>query len=357
MTTPTRFGIPAATAEEQLQKSWPPYAGVQPLPAGQGGRATAARLGIKDGPTLQFPVIGDSGGIADPNPQKHVAAALAAVSPAPAFVYSVGDIVYFNGDAAQYVPQFYEPYAHVVAPFVGIPGNHDGDTTDDKTRKPLDTFMANFCAVSAGLPPGDPHNEYGRDTQVQPWCDWTLDSAAVTIIGLYSNVPSGGHFEAVQMSWLAAELAAADPAKPVIVTLHHPPYSIDAHHGGSAKMGAALDIAFEASKRCADLVISGHVHDYQRFTRSYWNRQIPYIVIGNSGYHNLHKFAPGATPGHPVKPSDTTVVYEAGDDANWGFLLLTASAAGIGGEYVRVSLAGTVTRGVDRFTVAHGAVS
>lgn len=356
MTAPARFGIPASTAQEQLQKSWPPYAGVQPLPAGQGGRATAAALGIKDGPVLQLSVIGDHGGISDPNPQKNVAAALAALTPASAFVYSVGDIVYFNGDAAQYAPQFYEPYAHVVAPFVGIPGNHDGDTTDDKNRKPLDTFMANFCASSAGLPAADPHDEYGRDTQVQPWCDWTLDTGAVTIIGLYSNVPSGGHLEPVQTSWLAAELAAADPAKPVIVTLHHPPYSIDAHHGGSAKMGAALDSAFEASKRCADLVISGHVHDYQRFTRTFSNRQIPYVVIGNSGYHNLHGFAPGVTPGQPVKPSDPTVVYEAGDDQNWGFLLLVASAHGIGGEYVRVAHDGTVTRDVDHFAVSSGAV-
>jgi hypothetical protein len=52
----------------------------------------------------------------------------------------------FNADAPEWHPQFYEAYAHLAVPFLGIPGNHDGDTTDDPARKPLDTWMANFCA-------------------------------------------------------------------------------------------------------------------------------------------------------------------------------------------------------------------
>jgi membrane-associated phospholipid phosphatase len=50
----------------------------------------------------------------------------------------------------------------------------------------------------------------------------------VTIVGLYTNVPSGGHLEQTQIDWLTGELRDADPKLPLIVCLHHPPYSVDA---------------------------------------------------------------------------------------------------------------------------------
>ena len=326
-----RVGIVPTTAVEQLQKSFPPTAAAQPLPAGQGGRARAADLGVKESEPLTLFVVGDHGGIKDPNPQNAVTLAMEAQDP-PAFVYSVGDVVYFNADQAEWHPQFYEAYAHLPVPFLSIPGNHDGDTTDVPGRAPLDTWMANFCAAKPALPPGN--EEYGRDVQTQPYCDWTLQCAAVTIVGLYSNVPSGGHLEQSQVDWLTGELTDADPKLPLIVTLHHPPYSVDAHHGGSQKMGSALDSAFQASGRLPQLVVSGHVHDYQRFTRSNLAQAIPYVVIGNSGYHNLHRLAPGAKPGEQLAPG---VTFDYGDDSEYGFLKLTVAAGQISGEYVGVT--------------------
>ena len=325
-------GIKPTTAAKQIQKSWPAKVPTQPLPSGQGGRAKAADLGVRETQPLTFFVVGDHGGIKDPTPQNAVTLAMEAADKPPAFVYSVGDVVYFNADQGEWHPQFYEAYAHLPVPFLSIPGNHDGDTTDDPNRTPLDTWMANFCATKPALPAGS--EEYGRDVQTQPYCDWTLQCEAVTIIGLYSNVPSGGNLEQSQVDWLTGELTDADPKLPLIVTLHHPPYSVDAHHGGSQKMGDALDSAFKASKRLPQLVISGHVHDYQRFTRSDLAQPIPYVVIGNSGYHNLHRLAPGSNPGEQIVPG---VTFEYGDDAEYGFLKLTIGAGKIHGEYVGVT--------------------
>jgi hypothetical protein len=344
-----RVGIAPATAGEQLQRSFPPDVPVQPLPDGNPGRAKASDLGVKENPPLTFFVVGDHGGIKDPNPQNAVTFAMEA-QPAPAFVYSVGDVVYFNADPPEWHPQFYEAYAHLAVPFLSIPGNHDGDTTDDPARKPLDTWMANFCAAEPALPPGN--EEYGRDVQTQPYCDWTLQCEAATIVGLYTNVPSGGHLEQAQVDWLTGELRDANPALPLIVTLHHPPYSVDAHHGGSQKMGDALDSAFETSGRLPDLVISGHVHDYQRFTRSDLAQPVPYLVIGNSGYHNLHLLAAGSAPGEQIAPG---VTFEFGDDKEFGFLKLTVDGATISGEYFGVTPGTTanappqVTPGKDTF--------
>lgn len=328
-------GIVERSAAEMLQNDRHPTfgPGVQPLPNGQPGRAKPSDVGIEDKASLTFAVVGDSGGINDPSRQAAVARALAGEK--IDFVYHVGDVVYFNGDAAQYGPQFYEPYAHVVAPFVGIPGNHDGDTTDDPSRQPLDTFMANFCAHAAALPSG--LEEYGRDVQTQPWCDWTLELQGATIVGLYSNVPSGGHLYPSQVQWLQSEVAAASRAIPLVVALHHPPYSVDAHHGGSKAMGSALDAAFSAARRFPELVLSGHVHDYQRFTRTSAGVGTSYVVLGNSGYHNLHRLAPGAQAGTELAPG---VTFEDGDDSSFGYLLVTTTQAGLGCSYRRLDSLG-----------------
>jgi hypothetical protein len=337
------------TALEQLQHERFPPEGVQPLPAGQGGRASGADVGIQDASPITFLVIGDHGGILDPDPQNAVSNAMQARAPRdphPAFLYSVGDIVYFYGDQSKYLPQFYEAYAHLQLPIVGIPGNHDGDTGDDPTRTPLDAFMANFCAPEPRLPVGN--EEYNRDVETQPYCDWTLALSAVTIIGLYSNVPSGGHLEAVQTSWLASELAAAPTDRPLIVAIHHPPYSVDAMHGGSKLIGDALDAAFAASDRTPDLVLNGHVHNYQRFTRTLNGKSLPYIVIGNGGYHNLHHLAKDAT--HGLQVSDD-VVFEFGDATHWGFLELTIQGDAITGTYTAVTKDGQTTPSADAFTI------
>jgi hypothetical protein len=343
------FGLPpAVTAAEQLIKHYPPGK-VQPLPPGSPAQMSPGQLGVIDSNPITFFVIGDHGGVMAPGPQNAVSYALQEVTDVkPAFVYSVGDIVYFHGEASQYQPQFYEPYAHVNLPIVGIPGNHDGDVAQDDAgnptgRQPLDTFLANFCTATPQAPPADPELEFGRHTQTLPWCDWTLALEAVTIIGLYSNVPSGGHFETTQTDWMAAELKAAPSDRPLILTFHHPPLSVDAMHGGSKKMVDAVTQACATANRYPDVILTGHVHDYQRFSWDLAGHTITTIVQGNSGYHNLHKLAADAKPGLDL---GNGVTFEYGDDAGYGFLTLTVSGAKVSGTYTGV-VPGTMPDGSD----------
>jgi acid phosphatase type 7 len=335
-----RLGIEDRPAREQLQKSFP-RVGVQPLPQPyRPGRIKAADIGITDpGETLSFFLLGDVGGVKTPGPQNAVSVAMEQRQEEAAFALIVGDVVYFNGQEwgevegrqTGYMDQFYEAYAKLVRPIIAFPGNHDGDPEPNDSS--LSGFMANFCDAQPGTPPDDPQLEFGRHTQTLPYCEWTLELDAVTIIAVYTNVPSGGHLEAEQVQRLTKELEDADPGKPVIVGLHHPPYSIDSHHGGSQHMGDALDQAFADSKRVPDMVISGHVHDYQRFTRTIGGKQVPYIVSGNGGYHNLHQLARGAAPGDELSEG---VVFEFGDASQYGFLKLTVSGGTISGEYIGV---------------------
>ena len=132
-----RFGIEPATALEQAQKDQTTGAAepFQPLPAPTGAApyhlALSAVTPKLSATQRTFHVIGDHGGVSDPNPQAEVAKAmvadLEAQAPPPEFCYSVGDVVYFNGLSTDYVEQFYEPYQYYDAPIFAIPGNHDGD--------------------------------------------------------------------------------------------------------------------------------------------------------------------------------------------------------------------------------------
>jgi hypothetical protein len=330
-----RYGIPLRSAREQLQRDDRlDSERFYPLPAPTGAPPYALELSSLVEPlpeVLAFHVIGDHGGVRDPNPQLLVAAALQADnkrSPV-AFCYSLGDIVYFNGAECEYPSQFYEPYAHYPVPILAIPGNHDGDPLPGETS--LAGFVANFCSVRPELPRGA--EEFGRETMTLPNCYWTLEAPALRIIGLYSNVPSGGEIDASQREWFTSELARAPKDAALIVALHHPPYSVDAHHGGSARMGALLDKAFEEAGRYPDLVLAGHVHNYQRFTRVLEGHAIAYIVCGNGGYHHLHPLAHDAEPGSEIVPG---LRYEAGDAHHWGFLRLELTAQALTGTYTAV---------------------
>jgi hypothetical protein len=349
------FGIPPATAAEQLQKDHSEIVAaqrVEPLPAPTGAppfRVASSALEIPAGAEGErvFHVIGDTGGVKDPNPQLAVASALATdlrSYPDVAFAYHVGDVVYFTGSEGEYPAQFYEPYAHYNRAIVGIPGNHDGEV--EGSEPSLAGFVTNFCAVSPALPPAAAEDQ--RDTMTLPNCYWTLEDELVTIVGLYSNVPSGGVIEPDQEAWLREELRAASSEVPLIVALHHPPYSADAHHGGSKKMGALLDRTFTTAERWPELVLAGHVHNYQRFNRvTSSGKAIAYIVCGAGGYHNLHAMASDAVEGMDLGGGLTLASFCADD---WGFLRLHVTASEIEGEYVAVDREGVV-HGADSFRV------
>lgn len=279
-----------------------------------------------------FHVTGDTGGVKAPNPQKLVARCmvhdLEEGNPTPAFFYHLGDVVYFFGEAEKYYDQFYEPYSHCNAPIFAIPGNHDGDlsqTMENNGVPSLQAFMNNFCQRI-------PHHtrealDEPRVGMTQPNVYWTLKTPLVTIIGLYTNVPEGGRLDDAQITWLQNELTSMKGQGPLIVAMHHPIYSFEKIHSGSVYLGTILDKAIEVSGRVPDLVLAGHVHNYQRFTRHYklegTTYEIPYIVAGAGGYHNLHRL-PADIRGVRL-PSPTQkegVRFEKFCDDQFGFLRL-----------------------------------
>lgn len=311
---------------------------------------------------MRFHMFGDCGGVKYPVPQQIVADVIARdfdSSPHPAFLYLLGDVIYYNGQATDYYDQFYEPYQHYPAPIVAVPGNHDGDALNPAVEPSLSAFVANFCS------PTPAHSPDARDvrrlTMIQPNVYWTFLTPVLTLIGVYSNVPEGGEVAPDQAQWLAGELKDAPTDRPVAVCLHHPIYSADGFHGGSQRMGHVIDTAAAAAGRGPDLVFTGHVHNYQRFTRTVNGRAIPYVIAGAGGYWHLHamaRAADGSSLNPPWTDPATGVVLESCCDDRHGYLRVDATPTSMTGTYLSVprpqeSWTNGPVSVVDTFTISY----
>jgi hypothetical protein len=240
----------------------------------------------------------------------------------PAFFFHLGDVIYNFGEAQYYYDQFYEPFRAYDRPIFAIPGNHDGMVFGQGSSAPqvptLDAFLTNFCAPAPG--PSPDAGGLVRSVMTQPGVYFTLDAPFVSIIGLYSNVldgpgiisSQGGHFPIVddQLDFLKSELARLKPdrqslKRAIIVVVHHPLLSADAKHGGSTGIMKDLDACCKAAGLWPDVVLSGHAHLYQRFTRTVGNgQQTPYIVAGSGGFAAT---TPKHLPPAPITVGDHTL--------------------------------------------------
>lgn len=348
---PTRTATPAglqvnvthARQPNQPPQLLPAPTGKQPYHLSLDSVLTSAQMqAIRDAQRMTFHVVGDTGGVKSPEAQQIVANHMASdcdnpdISARPAFFYHLGDVIYYYGEASQYYSQFYEPYQHYPAPILAIPGNHDGDVNNPSVPS-LAAFVENFCASSPRLT--KEAGDVSRDAMIEPNVYWTFDTPFVTFVGLYTNVPEGGWLDNKQITWLASELTDAPTDKALIVALHHPIYSLDVMHSGSQYMAGILENAITQTGRWPDMVLTGHVHNYQRFTRQVAGRAIPYIVAGAGGYWHLHAMAKDAqnqalpTP-YPVASTDVTL--ESYCANRHGYLLMEATPTTLKGSYYTV---------------------
>jgi Calcineurin-like phosphoesterase len=288
----------------------------------------------------------------------------------PAFFYHLGDVVYDFGESNYYYDQFYEPFRNYPAPIFAIPGNHDsfiipGTKAEDA---PLVTFSRNFCATSPQIT--KEAASLHRTAMTQPGVYFTLDAPFVRIIGLFSNAledpgvlsSQKGHYKNVpdyQLDFLRAQLERIKKDKyagAVVLALHHPPFTYSPPKGASTQVGShsgSPAMLYDIDTICKETgvyphaVLSGHQHNYQRYTRSlHFGGQdidVPFIVCGSGGHHinamvqGLHG-VPAQRPryGTSVKYLDSgkvvtsrDLILENYDDTrtHYGYLRVTVTAA------------------------------
>ena len=261
---------------------------------------------IEDGGQFRFHALGDSG-VNHATEAERIAERMAtdydpdAGHNNPAFLFHLGDVVYGPGKDDHYGERFYRPYMKYPGKIVAIPGNHDGEIKSAADNPSLKAFRANFCAPAAVIPPQALANAIYRKTMTQPGVYWMLEAPFARVLALYTNIAEGpgflegrndqGHEDRSQIAWLTARLtdiaaARKTDSKALVIVTHHPPFS-QGSHSGSGAMLQTIDDACRAADTWPHVVLSGHAHNYQRYTRRVRidgrPAEIPCIVAGTGG--------------------------------------------------------------------------
>ena len=305
---------------------------------------------------IVFHATGDCGSTRGPEKQNEVTDKLvsdfneADSKEKPQFHLLLGDIVYSFGEAQYYYDQFYDPYRDYPAPILAVAGNHDGMLAPNAHVASLEAFLRNFCAEGFLVTPDA--GGLSRTAQIQPGVFYTFDAPFVRILALYSNmledpgVIADQNIGDSQIRFLEAALARVKAEQyngALIIAHHHPPYT--ASHGGS-RHGWSVEMLADIDEVCKQVgvwphaVLAGHVHNYQRFTRTRPDgAQIPYISCGNGG-HNVQRLTRKGDP--PIRTpqiiqsgqgSSDQVVFENYDDLNYGYLRVVVTNAQLRIEY------------------------
>lgn len=370
-------------ASDQLQPIPKPWAN-PPVLALDAILGAAAAQQITAAKSITLHCVGDTGGIHEPVNQFAVADAMAAdltgktyQTGRPAFFYHLGDVVYYLGQEQYYYEQFYDPYRDYDGPILAIPGNHDGMVSPSLKQKTLQGFLDNFCTQK---PSHNPDAQgHARTTMIQPGVYFTFDAPFLKIIGLYSNISegttsgvlSGKKIGNAQLTFLQQQLQAAAQQRAqgkqfaLFIAVHHPPFTGSSRHAPSPSILKDIDAACQQAGILPDMVLSGHAHLYERYTRVVKNNQIPFLVAGCGGYYDLSGLKPGkhgAKPSTPVSGTDgagNKLTLETYNDASFGYLLLTVSSTQVIGKFMGVNVKTKAASAVDHFTVdlAHHTVT
>ena len=304
---------------------------------------------------MVFHAVGDTGNTRGPDSQNEVADKMISdfveqeAADRPIFFLHLSDVIYNFGEAKYYYDQFYDPYRNYPAPIVALAGNHDGMVSPDSDATTLTAFLNNFCAT-------DFHTtaeaaSLNRTAQIQPGVFYTFEAPFVRFLVLYSNTledpgvisSEDGTWPDIgdsQLDYLKAALQRAKHEKfagALILAHHHPAYTAGSKHGWSVKLREEVDAICNEVGLWPHAVLSGHAHNYQRFTRIHKKMQIPYIISGNGG-HGLAKLVRKSQPPLRVpmkldsKDGDQ-VTLESYDDQKYGYMRIVVSAQQLRIEY------------------------
>ena len=316
-----------------------------------GSQGAAAVRKITQAGRLVFHATGDTGNTRGPESQNLVADKMVSdfegedPAQSPSFCFHLGDVIYSFGEAEYYYDQFYEPYRDYPAPIVALAGNHDGMVAPGTNASTLAAFLENFCVTEFEVTPEA--GGLSRTAQIQPGVFFTFDTPFARILSLYSNVLedpgviADATIGSSQLDYLKAALGRvkSDGFKgALIIAHHHPAYTAGSKHGWSERLLSQIDDVCNIAGIWPHAVLSGHAHNYQRFTRHHGQTQIPYIICGNGGHGlaRLSRKGAGAlrtpqqlqTTGHADK-----VTLENYDDQDYGYLRIIVTAAQLRIEY------------------------
>ncbi|OPG02689.1 discoidin domain-containing protein [Microbispora sp. GKU 823] len=217
----------------------------------------------------------------------------------PAAVLTLGDNQYDNGTYEEFTRYYATTWGRFKAKTKPAPGNHEYGLGDGAAG-----YFQYFGTAAA--PAGK--SWYSFDLG-----DWHL-------VSLNSEVSRSAGGE--QVTWLQNDLART--TKPCVLAYwHRPLFSSGSEHGDFPNVKPFWDVLYGVR---ADLVLSGHDHDYERFAK-----ETPDAVASSSGIREFVVGTGGATP----KPFGTVRANSQKRLQANGVLKLTLAANAYSWQFVR----------------------
>jgi hypothetical protein len=172
------------------------------------------------------------------NPGDEATAAL--LDAIPGTVFTLGDNVYPTGTLAQYQACYASSWGRHKSRTMPVAGNHEYDASGN-------TGYFDYFGPRAGTP--------GKG-----YYSFELGTWHVVVLNSNCSFVGGCQAGSAQEQWLRADLAAHQ-ASCTVALWHHPRFS-SGGHGNDVAMQPFWQDLYDAG---ADLVLSGHDHDYERF--------------------------------------------------------------------------------------------
>jgi hypothetical protein len=262
-----------------------------PVRLGSRESGFAPRLDLVLRPPETLIAAGDIADCTPPNPPRSDLATAALVDQLPGTVAALGDLAYPDGTLDQFNTCYQTSWGRFKARTRPAPGNHEYTTTG------ASGYFA-YWGAAAGSP-GQGYYSY----DLGPWHVVSLNSNCVQIGGCDVGSP--------QEMWLRVDLAA-HKTKCTLAYWHHPRFS-----GGMVENERDVLPLWQALYDAkADLVLTGHAHNYQRFA--------PQNAAGVADpARGLREFVVG-TGGHPRLDAVAAIPNtEVMNNTTWGVLELT----------------------------------
>jgi hypothetical protein len=253
-------------------------------------------------PAPADPVIVGAGDIADCKALGPAAKTANLLEHVDGTVFTLGDDAYENGTPKQFADCYGPTWGRFKARTRPVVGNHE-----------YGTAYASGYFDYFGPAAGDPTKGY-YSYDLGKWHLIVINSNCAQVGGCHAGSP--------QEQWLRQDLAA-HPAPCTVAMWHHPRYS-SGEHGDDRSMRDIWQALYEGN---ADVVLSGHDHDYQRFapqdadSKADPARGIRQFVVGTGG-RELYKWEHKDTDSE-VKNNETfgvlkMTLHDGGYD--WEFL-------------------------------------
>lgn len=232
--------------------------------------------------------------------QKYVGDRIAAM-PRVDVVAPLGDNQYENGTLAAFQTSYQAAFGRFLGITWPVPGNHEYNTAG------ASGYYSYFGARA-----GDPAKGY-----------YSYELGAWHVVALNSNCSAVGGCGSgsAQDQWLKADLAA-HPAMCTVAYVHYPRFS-SGEHGDNTSM-TTLFADLVAAK--AELVLSGHDHDYERFE--------PMTAAGVADPAGVRQFVVGTGGKNHYAITTVRAGSQVHDDATYGALALTLHAGSYDWSFV-----------------------